>query len=151
MKKDYTGKTIGISGGFDPLHVGHLRLLKKAKSLVGETGKLLVVVNCDRYLEQKKGRVFMTSAHRKEIIESLACVDEVYVLETDSMYPNEAIELLKPDVWANGGDVKGVESIPEAKICEKYGIDNIFIPTGEGEAYSSSVLHEQYSNQKPSN
>ena len=58
-------KTIAISGGFDPVHVGHLRMMKAASDF----GEVIVILNSDDWLERKKGYVFMPFEERKEIIE----------------------------------------------------------------------------------
>ncbi len=58
-------KTIMVSGGFDPLHIGHLRMIKEA----AQHGKVIVVVNSDAWLLRKKGFIFMPFEERKEIIE----------------------------------------------------------------------------------
>ena len=56
-------KVIAVSGGFDPIHVGHLRMMKQA----AKHGKLTVIINSDKWLTRKKGYVFMNFKERKEI------------------------------------------------------------------------------------
>src|SRR3989344_9512559 len=63
---------VAVSGGFDPIHVGHIRMFRAAKKL-GDT--LVVIVNNDHWLIKKKGRVFMPERERKELIEAIAGVD----------------------------------------------------------------------------
>jgi len=63
-----------VSGGFDPLHVGHLELFERAKSLAY---RLFVIVNNDQFLIRKKGKPFMSFAERMRIVESIYCVDKV--------------------------------------------------------------------------
>ena len=62
-------KTVAVSGGFDPIHVGHLRMFIEAKTL-GD--RLVVIVNNDHWLKLKKGYSFMPEEERKEIIEGLS-------------------------------------------------------------------------------
>ena len=138
MKKNK--KLVMVSGGFDPIHVGHLRMFQEAKSLGDE---LLVVVNCDNWLMRKKGRKLMSSGDRSEIIKGFSCVDQVYVLETDRNDVSEAIELFKPAIFANGGDRRAEKDIPEAEACKKNGVEMIF-NVGGGKVRSSSELLKDY-------
>jgi len=138
MKK--TEKLVMVSGGFDPIHVGHLRMFQEAKKLGDE---LLVVLNCDAWLVRKKGKAFMSSVDRAEIIKAFDCVDQVYVLETDRADVSEAIELFKPHIFANGGDRKAEKDIPEAPICKKHGVKMVF-NVGGGKLRSSSELLKKY-------
>ena len=128
-----------VSGGFDPIHVGHLRMFQEAKKLGDE---LLVVINCDRWLLKKKGKKFMSSADRAEIIKGFACVDHVHVLETERKDVGEAIELFKPAIFANGGDRRAEADIPEAEVCKKYGVKMIFNVGGDKIRSSSELLKE---------
>ena len=73
-------KCIVVSGGFDPIHVGHLKIFKEASELAP---KLIVIVNNDNFLIEKKGYVFMPLAERVEIIEGFGVVDMV-VESTDA-------------------------------------------------------------------
>lgn len=127
-----------VSGGFDPIHIGHLRMFEEARKLGDE---LLVVINCDKWLIRKKGKNFMPSKDRAEIIQSFRCVDRVYVLETDRSDVGEAIELFRPAIFANGGDRKEEKDIPEAAICAKFGVEMIFNVGGDKVRSSSDLLN----------
>ena len=63
-----------VSGGFDPLHIGHIKMFQEAAKL---TSKLIVIVNNDDFLMQKKGYVFMPIDERMEIIKNISVVDKV--------------------------------------------------------------------------
>src|SRR3989344_2872878 len=67
-------KVVMVSGGFDPVHIGHVRMFKEAKKLGDE---LVVYINNDNWLKLKKGYVFMPEHERKEIIEAFDMVDRV--------------------------------------------------------------------------
>ena len=71
-------KVIIVSGGFDPLHSGHIAYFKSAKEL-GD--KLIVALNSDEWLKEKKGKFFMPFLERKSIVENLSCVDLVIDFE----------------------------------------------------------------------
>ena len=73
-------KIIIVSGGFDPIHSGHIAYFKAAKKF-GD--RLIVALNSDNWLENKKGKAFMPYIERNEIISNLSCVDEVINFEDD--------------------------------------------------------------------
>lgn len=126
--------TIAASGGFDPLHVGHVRYLKDARRH-GST--LVVIVNGDGFLERKKGRAFMPLADRMEIVNALACVDYVCAWEADTV--EGALEILRPRAFAKGGDRTGPENIPEWETCQRLGI-RVILGAGGGKERSSSEM-----------
>ncbi len=134
-------KTVMVSGGFDPIHIGHLEMLEEAKKL-GD--KLIVVLNCDAWLIRKKGKYFMAQEDRAALIKSIEFVDDVFVLETDRDDVGEAIEKIKPHIFANGGDRKNENDIPEAKICRELGVEMIFNVGKSGKIRSSSELLKRY-------
>ncbi len=139
---------VAVSGGFDPLHIGHIRLLNEAKKL-GDT--LVVILNNDNWLLAKKGFVFMDEDDRKEILESLAAVDEVILTshmenDHDRSVCRELLKL-KPDIFANGGDrtfadaKKAASSLsPEVELCERMGIKLVFNVGKGGKVRSSTEL-----------
>jgi cytidyltransferase-like protein len=140
-------KVVMVSGGFDPVHVGHVRMFNEAKKL-GD--KLIVVLNNDNWLKFKKGVAFMPENERKEVIESFAAVDEVIITEhkpnTNDISICKELELLKPDIFANGGDRKD-DNIPEYVLCKKLGIEMVF-NVGGGKIQSSSELLQTYGGAK---
>jgi cytidyltransferase-like protein len=133
-------KLVMVSGGFDPVHVGHLRMFEEAKKLGDE---LLVVLNCDAWLIRKKGKAFMSQAERAELIRGFRAVDYVYVLESDRADVCEAILRFKPAVFANGGDRKS-DNIPEYQLCDQLGIGMVFDVGHGGKVQSSSWLLSNY-------
>jgi orotate phosphoribosyltransferase len=109
---------VAASGGFDPLHVGHVEYLQKAKEL-GD--KLFVILNSDRFLIEKKGYAFMPWSQRETILRALACVDEVIPCIDEDQSVCKTLEDLKPHIFAKGGD-RNVANIPEAEVCNRLGI-----------------------------
>ena len=114
-------KKVCISGYFDPLHVGHLEYINKAKEL-GDY--LVVIVNNNFQCKLKKGKFFMDEKDRVEIVKNLKSVDEVFLSIDKDKTVSKSLEKLKPSVFANGGDRKNYE-IPESKICKEHGIEII--------------------------
>ena len=128
---------VAASGGFDPLHVGHIEYLEKARKL-GD--KLVVILNSDAFLIRKKGKAFMPFLERKKILESLKFVDEVVECIDEDQSVSKTLEQLHPDIFAKGGD-RTAENIPEREICDALGIT---IVSGLGEKIqSSSALIEK--------
>ena len=132
--------TVVVSGGFDPVHIGHVRMFQEARAL-GD--RLVVVLNNDNWLMLKKGFVFMPEAERKEVIEAFRAVDEVVLTKheagTTDMSICKALEELRPDIFANGGDRK-LENIPEVATCEAIGCEMVFNVGRGGKVQSSSEL-----------
>ena len=148
MKKTKKKIIVAVSGGFDPIHIGHIRMFKEAKAL-GD--KLVVILNNDNWLKKKKGYAFMPQKERKEIIENIKWVDKV-VLTTHKPNPEDMsvskdLAKLKPDIFANGGDRKKGNT-PEGLVCEEHGIKMAFNIGHGGKIQSSSWLLEKYGKRK---
>lgn len=134
-------RVVAVSGGFDPVHVGHIRMFEEARKL-GDT--LVVILNNDHWLRMKKGFVFMPEKERKEVIEALGMVDKVVLTEhrkgdTDRSVSRE-LRKLRPHIFANGGDRKDRDDIPEAPVCEAVGVEMVFGIGKGGKVQSSSWL-----------
>ena len=106
------------SGYFDPLHFGHIELFELAKKL-GD--KLIVAVNNDSQTMQKKGFVFMPAEEKVKIIQAIKWVDEVIISIDRDQTQCETLRLVKPDIFAKGGDRYAYE-IPESPVCKELGI-----------------------------
>jgi len=111
-------KIIAASGGFDPLHVGHVEYLTNAKAL-GD--RLVVILNSDDWLLRKKGYIFMPFSERKKILESLRVVDEVVASIDTDMSVSQTLRVVRPTIFAKGGDRFATE-IPETNVCKELGI-----------------------------
>jgi len=133
-------KVVAVSGGFDPIHIGHVRLINEAKKL-GD--KLIVIINNDNWLQAKKKYNFMSEEDRVEIIKNLKAVDEVILTShkknTNNMSVCRELELIKPNIFANGGDRKQ-NNIPEYELCQKLGIKMVFNVGGEKLRSSSELV-----------
>lgn len=132
---------VAVSGGFDPLHVGHLRYLKAASRMAGT---LVVILNGDAFLTAKKGRPFMPLDERAEILSAIDCIQYVIPFEpTDptDMTVIEALKVIRPKIFCKGGDRTGPENIPEWEICKTLEIKIVTGVGGTDKPQSSSWLH----------
>ena len=136
-------KIVLATGGFDPVHSGHIAYLEEARKL-GD--RLIVGVNSDAWLERKKGRSFMPITERTTIMENLRMVDGVILFNDDDGSSIEAIKNVKqlyPDdtiIFANGGD-RTQNNIPEMSVA---GVTFAFGVGGENKANSSSWILEDW-------
>lgn len=131
---------IAVSGGFDPIHIGHVRMFQEAS----RRGDLYVIVNSDDFLMKKKGKVFMPFAERCELIASIGCVHTVVPCIDEDMTVCKTLEKLLPDVFANGGD-RVENNVPEVEVCKKHNIRMLW-NVGGRKIQSSSDLLNAYGN-----
>ncbi|MCX6789997.1 MAG: adenylyltransferase/cytidyltransferase family protein [Candidatus Kaiserbacteria bacterium] len=138
MKK----RVVAVSGGFDPIHIGHVRMFREAKALGDE---LVVILNNDNWLTDKKGAPFMREEERKEIIEAIAGVDRVVITNHSLGDPDRsvcrALEEINPHIFVNGGDRKpDGDPVPEVELCTRLGIELVYNIGAGGKIQSSSWL-----------
>ena len=130
-----------VSGGFDPIHLGHLKMFQEASQLAS---RLIVIVNNDNFLMQKKGYVFMPIEERVAIIKAFEVVDAVIESIDQDLTVCKTIESIaeKENIqyFANGGDRKNIDQIPEANVCDNHNIEMIFNSGGEKIQSSSSLV-----------
>ena len=127
--------TVMVSGGFDPVHAGHIRMIRDAANF----GNVIVIANSDDWLFRKKGFVFMTFTQRAEILNAIKGVILVDSVDDTDGTVCEAIRRLKPDFFANGGD-RGKSNTPEQAVCEEMGVKLLWGVGGDKKLASSSDL-----------
>lgn len=135
-------KLVVTSGGFDPMHIGHLRCLLGSAELASKMSvktKLAVIVNSDGFLLRKKGFAFMPEDERMEIIAGVRGVDYVIPWDDGGQTVTGALEILRPIVFTKGGDRDAAANVPEFDLCEKINCKVIF-NVGGGKIQSSSSL-----------
>ena len=136
------GKTlVAVSGSFDPLHDGHINLLKEARALVDE---LVVILKGDRRLTRKKGHFLMNAEQRKKIVEGVKWVDRVIIYDTlteDHYDFSGALEQIRPNIYCAGAD-KNIQSEHQKvlEICERLGIEIKYGVGGDKISNSSEIL-----------
>ena len=127
-------KRIAVSGGFDPIHIGHVRMIQEASKY----GNVVVIANSDEWLLRKKGYVFMPFDERSEILMSIKGVTEVYQAYDDDNTVCMSLRGIKLNAFANGGDRKE-DNTPEMDVCKELGIEMLW-NVGGGKIQSSSTL-----------
>ena len=110
---------VAVSGYFNPLHVGHLEMIEKSRKL-GD--KLVAIVNNDYQVKLKGSVPFMSQADRLKIVSALRYVDEVFLSIDRDATVCKSLAKVKPNIFANGGDRKSLNDVPEFGICSKLGI-----------------------------
>jgi cytidyltransferase-like protein len=138
-------KVVAVSGGFDPIHVGHVRMILGA----AEVGDVVVILNSDDWLKEKKGYSFMSWEERAEIIRSIrGVVNVVTTVDDEDGTVCNTLRNLKKDIgldyFANGGD-RTATTTPEMKVCDEVGIGLLWnVGGGKIQSSSSLVTKAQY-------
>jgi D-beta-D-heptose 7-phosphate kinase/D-beta-D-heptose 1-phosphate adenosyltransferase len=127
--------TVATSGCFDLLHAGHVHALRAARAL-GD--RLVVLVNSDRSVRRLKGpgRPVVPAAGRVAVLRSLSFVDEVVLFDDDT--PEHALQQLRPDVFAKGGDYDAA-TLPESKVLAQWGGRTVIVPYLDGRSTTRIV------------
>ena len=138
-------KIILISGGFDPIHSGHIKLINDASKY----GDVIVLLNSDEWLRNKKGKEFLSFDERKIIMKNIKGVIDVIefddsdktcidgIKKAKSLYKNNIIK------FANGGD-RNNETTPEKEFCDKNDIETLFGIGGNDKSNSSSWILKKW-------
>lgn len=141
LSKEVGKLKVAVSGGFDPLHDGHIRYFKEASKLGDE---LIVILTRDAQLVAKKGEAYQGYDERKAILEwgfEGKKVKATIVPNVDTnITSTESIRKYKPDIFAKGGDSWDEENLPEAEVCRELGIKVVFGVGGFDKVQSSSWI-----------
>jgi cytidyltransferase-like protein len=124
-----------VGGGFDPLHIGHIRHFEAA----AKYGRLTVILNSDTWLMRKKGYVFMQWEERAEIIRALRCVHDVVPVDDEDGTVGEALRRIMPNFYCKGGDRTALNT-PELELCAWLNITPVFDVGGAKEQASSDLV-----------
>lgn len=136
-------KIIVVSGGFDPVHSGHIAMFREASKL----GHVVVALNSDEWLTRKKGKPFMPWIERAAVIDAMKWVHLVVPMNDDDGSAVDGIRTAKyifPQhdvVFANGGDRKG-DNTPEVDYCNNHNVELVWNVGGEKTQSSSWFLKD---------
>ena len=134
-----------VSGGFDPIHSGHIKLINDANKY----GDVVVLLNSDQWLRNKKGKEFLPISERKIIMQNIKGVLEVIEFnDNDKTCVNgikKAKSLFKDKIikFANGGD-RNNNTTPEKKFCDDNNIETLFGIGGNDKSNSSSWILKKW-------
>jgi glycerol-3-phosphate cytidylyltransferase/D-beta-D-heptose 7-phosphate kinase/D-beta-D-heptose 1-phosphate adenosyltransferase len=139
-----------VSGYFNPIHIGHLQMIRAARALAPH---LVVIVNNDRQQLLKKGRILMTEDDRLAIVAELRSVDEAFVaIDADGTVVDSLrrVRELHPEaelLFCNGGDRSRADDVPSAEthLTDEIGLQMVYGVGGEQKADSSSRINEELS------
>ena len=161
IKRKWHKNIVILSGGFDPVHIGHVRMFREASQL----GHYVIVgLNSDDWLTRKKGKSFMPWEERKEVLESMRYINQVLPFDDSDDTASDIIKKVANHYWdntefwewddaetdaagffnyysiyfANGGDRK-VDNVPEVEVCKDVGVEMLW-GVGGGKIQSSSDL-----------
>jgi cytidyltransferase-like protein len=140
------GKVVVTSGGFDPIHPGHISCIIESKKY-GDN--LVVIVNGDQFLAAKKGKPFQNLETRSLIVSGVVGVDYVIPFEVENdQTVVKALDAIKPDVFTKGGD-RNQKTLPPAETaaCKRNNIKVVF-GIGEAKKWSSSWFLEDWENNR---
>lgn len=138
-------KIVIISGYFNPVHIGHINLIKAASEL-GDY--LIAIVNNDKQQLLKKGKIIMAENERLEIVKAIRGVDEVILSIDKDKTQCQTLALLAKKykgsklIFANGGDRDSEKAIPETDVCLKNNIEMKFGVGGNDKPNSSSNINK---------
>ena len=134
---------VATCGGFDPVHIGHVRCFKESKRIKYSrfpNAIFVIIANGDGFLINKKGYAFMPEKERMEILSAFDGVDHVVKWYDGSQNCIGALEKIRPNIFTKGGDRSSEDKIPEAEICKRIGCEIIFGVGGTDKPQSSSWL-----------
>lgn len=139
-----TNYMVATSGGYDPIHPGHISCMIESKKF---NPILVVIVNGDSFLAEKKGKAFQDLKTRCQIVSTIKGVDFVVPYESSNPTVCQVLEYIRPGVFTKGGDRCDRETIPEWEVCKK---NNVRVMTGVGEPknWSSSDFLDKWSQHK---
>ncbi len=130
---------VAIAGHFNPLHIGHLELIRGAWKLGDE---LIVIVCNDEQAKLKRPKIFMPEQERADIVAAIKNVDRVVISIDKTADIKETLRLVRPDIYANGCDENHPDVLEEIAVCNELGIKAVFNVGGQKIRNSSEYLNE---------
>lgn len=128
---------VAVSGGFDPLHSGHINYILDASRY----GDVIVILNSDAWLKRKKGYAFMPWDQRASIVGAIKGVIDVVPVDDSDGTVCDALRKIRPDYFAKGGD-RGKDNTPEAELCGYLGVEMLYEIGGDKTESSSELVRK---------
>jgi len=128
-------RKVAVSGGFDPIHVGHIRYIQDA----AKYGDVVIILNSDSWLVRKKGYAMMPWEQRAEILRAIHGVRDVIMAKDEDNTVCDSLRYLYPDYFAKGGD-RTQDNTPELALCIELGIKTLWNIGGIKIASSSEIV-----------
>ena len=144
-------KIIIVSGYFNPLHGGHLDMIEAAAKLGDH---VVVIVNNDKQQLLKKGKIILDEKNRLRLMRALKGVDQVVLSIDEDPTIIKTLEMVAEQhpgdelIFANGGDRDSAKEVPEADVCERYGIEMMFDAGGVEKTDSSTRINQAMGHDK---
>lgn len=126
-----------VSGYFNPVHIGHIRMVRDAAKL----GRVIVIVNNDHQVKLKGSIPFLPAKDRAEIMAALKGVERSVIAIDKDRTVCRTLAKIKPDIFCNGGD-RTQKNIPELAVCARLGIKAVFSVGGRKVRSSSGLLNQ---------
>ena len=136
-----------VSGGFDPIHSGHIKLIREAS----QYGKVVVLLNSDKWLQNKKGKEFLPFYEREIIMKELKNVIDVLGFDDSDKTCIDGLRIARKKyikeniMFANGGD-RNDKTTPESVFCEENNIELLWGVGGNDKSNSSSWILKKWNN-----
>ena len=142
---DVKRQVVALSGAFDVLHPGHIRMIKGAEHF----GSVVIILNSDDWVRRNKGFLLMPWNDRREILLSVHGVHRVEMVDDRDDTVCEALSRLRPNIFGNGGN-RTHYNTPERRLCNDLGIACVWgIGGGERDRYSNEILERVFDAQRP--
>ncbi|HSX45325.1 MAG TPA: adenylyltransferase/cytidyltransferase family protein [Candidatus Saccharimonadales bacterium] len=138
-------KIVILSGFFNPLHGGHLDMIEEAADMAD---KLIVIVNNDVQQKIKKGKIILDEQNRLRLIGALKYIDDAILAIDEDPPVSETIRIIAREhpndkiIFANGGDRSSAKVVPEAAVCQEFGIKMLYGIGGNNKADSSTRINQ---------
>ena len=136
-----------VSGGFDPIHSGHIKLIREAS----QYGEVVVLLNSDKWLQNKKGKEFLPFYEREIIMKELKNVVDVLGFDDSDKTCIDGLRIARKKyikeniMFANGGD-RNDKTTPESVFCEENNIELLWGVGGNDKSNSSSWILKKWNN-----
>jgi len=146
--RSYLKNMVVVSGGFDPIHSGHLHYINCAAAL-SPYATLVAIVNGDGFLKRKKGMYALEQNERALIVDNLKAVDYTVIWDDGTQYVDGLLRKIRPMIFAKGGDRNSDQDMPteELQACREVGCEIVYGIGGAEKLNSSRFIIDWIKNE----